>query len=488
MGGIAAESCTFSPVPVRLGDLAVQRGSRLLDQARYPFLATLSDVEFLPTVQVDALPGGPLAPAAYQALRHEFVERLTAVGPLDGLYLDLHGAMSVHGMEDAEADWVHAARHAVGERCLIAVSNDLHGNPTATVAESIDILTAFRTAPHVDAPETRTRAVELLLLALRSGTRPRVVHVWLPLLVPGEMKTTDTEPMASLYASLPELSATPGVMEVALFAGHSWADEPRVGGSVAVTGTDLGVTEAVALSVASRYWRARSEFHFAVDAADMDTCIARARESTADTVFISDSGDNLTAGAPGDGTFALARLLALDVENAVLAPLHAPHAVRAFHAQDLGQELRVSLGTPELEITGHAVLLGHDPLGGATATVRTGGITVVLLERREAFTTLAHFARAGVDPLAYQIVVVKLGYLYPELARVARVALLATTPGATDLDTSRLQYRYIRRPIYPLDADMTWQPTISVPPSRIHVERTPTDDSEDGPQGPARAH
>jgi microcystin degradation protein MlrC len=120
--------------------------------------------------------------------------------------------------------------------------------------------------------------------------------------------------------------------------------------------------------------------------------------------------------------------------------------------------------------------------------VRTGGITVVLLERREAFTTLAHFARAGVDPLAYQIVVVKLGYLYPELARVARVALLATTPGATDLDTSRLQYRYIRRPIYPLDADMTWQPTISVPPSRIHVERTPTDDSEDGPQGPARAH
>lgn len=464
MGGIAAESCTFSPVSIGPEDLLVSRGSALLDPTRYPFLASVPDAEFLPTVQVDALPGGPLVAHAYRALRDEFVARLAALGPLDGLYLDLHGAMAVHGMEDAEADWVAAARRAVGDSCLIAVSNDLHGNPTPAVAASIDILTAFRTAPHVDAPETRARAVELLVAALRAGIRPRVVHVAVPLLIPGEMKTTDTEPMAGLYASLPGRSARPGILEVALWAGHTWADEPRVGGSVAVTGTDPGAMEGAALSLASDYWAARDAFHFAVDAADLDACILRARSATGSTVFISDSGDNLTAGAPGDGTFALARLLALGVEDAVLAPVYAPEAVHRLHAHGLGDEPRVTIGTPALEVVGRVLALGHDPLGGATATVRVAGVTVVLLERREAFTTPAHFARAGVDPLAHRIVVVKLGYLYPELARVAPLALLGLTPGPTDLDATRLAYQRLRRPIFPLDPDMTWRPTIGAPP------------------------
>jgi microcystin degradation protein MlrC len=462
-GGIAAESCTFSPVSIRLEDLIVLRGSELLDPARYPFLVTVADAEFLPTIQVDALPGGPVDADAYRAIRGEFLDRLAALGPLDGLYLDLHGALFVTGMEDAEADWVRAARNVVGNDCLIAASNDLHGNPTPAIAASIDIITAFRTAPHIDAPETRSRAVELLLGALRVGIRPSVIHVGLPLLIPGEMKTTDTEPMAGLYGSLPQRSAAPGILEVALWAGHTWADEPRVGGSVAVTGTDRAAMEAAALSLASDYWEARHGFHYAVEAAAFDACIARARTSGESTVFISDAGDNLTAGAPGDGTFALERLLALGVENAVLAPLHAPAAVHAFHELGVGKELQIAIGQPPLEIAGRAVSIGHDPLGGATATVRAGGVTLVLVERREAFTTVAHFERAGLDPLAHRIVVVKLGYLYPDLARIAPLALLGTTPGATDLVATRLPYRRLRRPIFPLDADMTWVPSIGHP-------------------------
>lgn len=462
IGGIAAESCTFSPVSIRLEDLVVLRGPELLDPARYPFLGG-ADAEFLPTLQADALPGGPVEAAAYRAIRDEFLDRLAQLGSLDGLYLDLHGALFVEGMEDAEADWVGHARRVVGDRCLIAVSNDLHGNPTPAVTERIDILTAFRTAPHVDAAETRGRAVDLLIGGLRAGIHPRVVHIWLPLLIPGEMKTTDTEPMAGLYASLPKRSSAPGVLEVALWAGHTWADEPRVGGSVAVTGTDPAAMDAAALSLARSYWAARRGFRYAVEAAGFDACVERAGAAGVPTVFISDSGDNLTAGAPGDGTFALERLLALGVEDALLAPLHAPEAVRAFHAAGTDEDLRVRLGRPVLAVVGRAVSLGRDPLGGATATVRIGGVTVVLLERREAFTTLAHFGRAAVDPLAHRLVVVKLGYLYPELAQAAPLALLATTPGATDLDAARLPYRRIRRPIFPLDPDMTWEPAIGRP-------------------------
>ena len=89
--------------------------------------------------------------------------------------------------------------------------------------------------------------------------------------------------------------------------------------------------------------------------------------------------------------------------------------------------------------------------------VRVGGVRLILTERRKAFTELADFAAVGIDPRTHKIVVVKLGYLFPELAPLAALALLALSPGVSDLELTRLPYRHVRRPIYPLDAEMAWQ-------------------------------
>jgi microcystin degradation protein MlrC len=219
---------------------------------------------------------------------------------------------------------------------------------------------------------------------------------------------------------------------------------------------------ATALELAQRYWDARIEFHFAVSTADLDSCLERAVAAAEPTVFVSDAGDNLTAGAPGTSSFALDRLLALGIRDALLVSLLAPVAVEACAQAGISGTVELELGAPPLAVSARVVSLGHDPIAGATAVTKVGGVTVVITERREAFTTLAHFERAGVDPLAHRVVVIKLGYLFPELAAVAPLALLATTPGVTDLDPTRLPYRRIRRPIHPLDELVTWQPNLSL--------------------------
>lgn len=467
-GGIAAESCTFSPLSTSWEDLDIREGDALLDPVRFPFLER-PDIDPVPLVQADALPGGPVAPGAYATIRQRFLSRLRAAGPIDALYLDLHGALVVHGLDDAERDWIRAARDVVGPGVLIGASLDLHANVSAGVAGALDVVTAFRTAPHVDAPETRARAVGLLAAALRSSMRPHVTHVTVPLLLPGEMQTTDHDPARSLYRSLAGMVRGSAVMDVSLLAGHSWADEPRAGASVVATGTDPSATRRAVVELAQRAWDARADFRSAVPLADLDECLAMALAADRGPVFISDAGDNPTAGAPGDVPMCLGRLLATGVRDAIVASIPDPAAVAACVAAGQGASVDLLVGGKldpahgrPLPVRATVERVSDDDLAsGTTAVVRTAGVTVVLTSKRRAFTTVADLLRVGVDPSAARIVVMKLGYLFPDLARVAATSLLALTPGATDLVTSRLPYRHIRRPMFPLDDVSRWEPAPS---------------------------
>src|SRR5438874_949365 len=134
IGGIAIESSTFSPLASTLDDFTILRGEELA--ARYPFLPGWrfrgrDDIDWLPCLHARALPGGPVVAGAYAAMRDELLDRLRAAAPLDGLYLDLHGAMAVEGLDDAEADLAEAVRAVVGPDCLISAGMDLHGNVSA---------------------------------------------------------------------------------------------------------------------------------------------------------------------------------------------------------------------------------------------------------------------------------------------------------------------------------------------------------------------
>ncbi|HLW80006.1 MAG TPA: M81 family metallopeptidase, partial [Terriglobia bacterium] len=262
-GGIQIECSTYSRIRARLEDFTVHRGRELADE---PFFSLLKSypTPFQPTLLATAVPGGPVERQTYDALKAEFLHRVTDLLPLDGLYLAMHGAMYVEDMQDAEGDWISAARQTVGDDCLITASFDLHGNLSRRVIDHLDMLSAFRTAPHIDREETARRACDMMLHCLDQRIRPTMVWAPIPVLMPGERSSTLYEPAKRLWAQLPGLNAAPGVLDASLLVGYVWADEPRATASAVMTGTQPDLLKQDALSLARQYWDARREFKFGV--------------------------------------------------------------------------------------------------------------------------------------------------------------------------------------------------------------------------------
>jgi microcystin degradation protein MlrC len=471
IGGISIESCTFSPLLSTLDDFLVLRGNDLLQ--RYPFLPAWKfqgreDIQWLPCFHARAIPGGPVQSSGYESLKDELLERIRAALPLDGFYLDVHGAMNVAGMDDAEAGLARAIRRLVGPACRVSVSADLHGNFSAEFISQVDLFTAYRTAPHEDVMATREKACRNLIRCLDDGLRPCRAWVRVPVVLPGERTSTAVEPGRTVYGALTESDTVPGILDASLCVGYVWADEPRSSASVVVTATSRAAAQREALKIARRYWDARAAFKFCVTAGTADWCIAQALLAEGQPVFISDSGDNPTAGGAGDIPYLAGRLLAQPEFaagrlSAVCSGIPDRAAVAACYQAGVGRTVQLSLGGKldpvngsPLELEAQVVtLVPGDHVGGDLAVVRRGGVQLVLTSRRKPFLRLADFTALGLDPARHKVVAVKLGYLEPELRAAAKHAFLALTPGAVNQDIASLPFRRVQRPIYPLDPDMT---------------------------------
>ena len=374
--GIAIECATFSPLPSELSDFEVLRGDALL--SRYPFAAAYPDIDFAPIMQAHAVPGGVLRRSVYDALKEEILGDLRAGGPWDGVYLDMHGAMAVEGLDDAEADFIGAVRDLVGPAPLISASYDLHGNLSGAIMDQLDLISAYRTAPHEDTLETRARAFDLLVHCLRGGIRPVKAFIPIPLLLSGERTMTIVEPGRSVYAQIDKVIDGEVVLDASLLVGFTWADQARSQAAAVALGMDEEATWSAVRKLAAAYWDARHDFVFGVPTGSTDECIEMALESRAATVFLSDSGDNVTGGAAGDVPYVLERLLAHRVPKTLYAGLTDAPAVDACFAAGVGASLSLSLGGK------------LDPVHGKPLSV-TG--TVKTLQAKREQWTPSHFRR-----------------------------------------------------------------------------------------------
>lgn len=464
-GGIGIESSTYSRIRARMQDFSVLSGDALTNSDRFAFLKKYP-VTFMPTVVAAATPGGPVDRATYDAIKAEFLQQLQAALPLDGLFLPMHGAMFVDGMQDAEGDWMESARKVVGSDCLLSASYDLHGNVSQRVIDNIDMFSAFRTAPHIDREETMQRACAMLLHCLRERIRPTLVWAPIPVLMPGERSSTTWEPGRRLWAQLPTLNAEPGILDVSLLVGYVWADEPRATACAVVTGTTVATQKKIAVSLAQQYWDARKEFQFGTDTGTIDQCIERAMKATTHPAILADSGDNPTGGGTSDRAEVLQELLRYRVQNTVFAGITDKPATDQCYAAGVGATLFLSigatldpLGSKPVKASAKVLFLLPAPTPREReAVVQIEGVTLVLCSSRRPYHDIKDFTRLGLQPSSYKIIVVKSGYLSPELAPLANPSLMALSDGSINQDILHLPKSKFRHPSYPFVSDLTFTP------------------------------
>jgi microcystin degradation protein MlrC len=477
-GGIHIECSTYSRILTRLEDFTVLRGDALVGAPAFQFLREYPH-SFFPTVYARAIPGGPVERETYEALKQEFLESLQALLPLDGLYLPMHGALFVEGMRDAEGDWIAAARGVVGTGCLISASYDLHGNLSQRIVDNLDMLAAYRTAPHIDVIETQQRACAMLVHCVEARIRPSVVWVPIPVLLPGERTSTEDEPARSLYAQLPSLSGLPGVLDASLLVGYVWADEPRATASAVLTGTDVPKLESTACGLAEQYWHAREAFQFGVPVGTVEEMVDQAQACATQPVILADSGDNPTGGGVGDRAEVLEALLQRKFANALVAGIADLPATELCYRHRVGDSVTLRIGAtldPEgsrpvegkVEIL---FLLPVDEPRERQAVVRMQGVTVVLTARRRPFHYISDFTQLDLCISDYKLVIVKSGYLSPELAPLANPNLMALSDGSILQDLDRLPPNRLRPPTFPFEPGLAWEASAIV--SARSPQRTP---------------
>lgn len=466
--GIHIESSTFSPHRSGTDDFEVRRGAAVLE--RYSWIgdaAWADQAEWLGVLHARALPGGPVLAEDYRLWRDEIVAGLIELGPLDGLFFDIHGAMSVEGMEDAEGDLITAVRGAIGPDVLVSTCMDLHGNVSEVLFAGLDLLTCYRMAPHEDVWESRERAARNLVDRLVAGTgKPHKALVHVPVLLPGEMTSTRIEPAKSLYGRIPGIEARPGILDAAIWIGFAWADEPRCCGTVVVTGDDAEAVCAAAEELGNEFLARREDFVFVAPTASFPDGLRRAVESSERPFLLSDSGDNPGAGGAADCTHTLAELLCCqEIANgsvtAVLAALVDPQAAGLAARLGAGAAIDTPVGgiidaraPGPVRVQGVVGAVIDDPDGGTVARLDVGGLQIIVTSRRSQYSTLEKFTRLGIDPAAVDVITVKIGYLEPDLYDLAADWLLCLTPGGVDQDLIRLGHHRLRHPIFPFDRDL----------------------------------
>ena len=471
IAGLGIESSTFSPAQTREDAFHAQQGLEILDH--YPFLKpeskNRSRAQWFPALRGKSLPGGIVTREAYESLMKKMLEKLKENLPYDGLFFDIHGAMSVVGLDDPEGDMILRIRDVIGEETLISTSMDLHGNVSKRLAHQSDLITCYRMAPHEDALISKQRALENLLDRLENGKGKPQYKAWIavPILLPGEKTSTRIEPGKSLYAKVPLAESKAGVLDAAIWMGYPWADEPRNHGVVMVTGDDHEAVVENAESLAKYYWEVRNKFVFVAPTTSFEESIALALKSKSKPYIISDMGDNPTAGGAGDVTWTLKEILALSAfqntsgPELIYASIPGPDFISKALKAGEGAIVTGSVGAMvDNRYAGPISLRGKilairkgDKHAAIEVVVKVGSVKVIVTQKRKPYHYEKDFTQLGLDPRNADILIVKIGYLVPELYQMRGGWNMALTPGGVDQNLERFNYRRINRPMFPFDKD-----------------------------------
>jgi microcystin degradation protein MlrC len=459
------ETNTYSSRPTTLEDFAgfeLLHGEAVAEQHRRTrsVIAGMLDAdgfELVPIFSAGAWPAGPADRDTLEELFDRLERELLAAGRLDGILLNLHGAMVCEGVDDVELETVRVVRKVVGGVPMVAV-HDLHGNPSPGLVNNCEIIIAYDTYPHVDMYERGMEAAALLAEMLEDHELRTVVGK-VPLLSCPLAQATAEPPMRDLQAKALQLADEAGMRRISLLPGFAYSDVERAGFSVLVVHdadrrTDAQeVAEALCAEVDAR----REDFALARD--DPATAVRIAIAAPQGPVLIADVADNIGGGSPGDGTAILAELFAQQADGAVVL-MTEPDLAREAARVGEGGEVDTDVGAKTDNLHGSPVrvrgqvravtdgryrsggtwMTGRQFCMGTTAVVDANGITLVAMERATPPFHGEQLTSVGIQAAKAKIIAVKGAVAWrAAYGEIAAEIIEVDTPGICPLDPSVLE-------------------------------------------------
>ena len=474
VGGLLHETNTFSPRRTTLQDFiepdywpGLKRGEQLISDLaglNTSISGSMSAIQeaghiVVPLTWASAPPGGVVTTAAFETIVGHLIDDLRASLPVDGVYLELHGALTTEELQDGDAEVLARVRAVVGHDVPVVASVDLHANVSKEMVAHADVLEAYRTYPHVDINDTGKRAAKQLL-TLITGRGPRhKAFCRLDFLIPVPWQGTDIEPARSLYRSIPDTIGA-GIESLSFAEGFNSADVWHAGPTVFGYGTQKLATDRAVQTLASEIDRHEPNFagrlYSAAEAVDAAMALA---ERSSLPVIIADAEDNPGGGAPSDTTALLTELLRKGAKGVTVAMICDPHVARVAHAAGEGNSIPVMLGGSVdnkplrgsflVERLGSGTFLATGPMWGGTtmelgpmALLRIEGTRVIVSTKPFQAADQSIFRHLGVDPAAEKILVLKSSvHFRNDFQDISSEILVAETSGLLPIDPRKQPFK-----------------------------------------------
>jgi microcystin degradation protein MlrC len=480
VGGFLHETNTFAPTKATYDDFvhgggwpSMAQGDSVLKTMRHINVALAGFIEaadvkgwqLSPTIACAASPSAHVTKDAFERIVEAMVQGIAAAGPLDAVYLDLHGAMVTEHLDDGEGEILARVRRLIGNERPLVVTLDLHANVTPAMIDHADALIAYRTYPHVDMADTGRAAAKHLALLLETRQRLAKAFRQLPFLIPISWQATYDQPAKSIYEKLAARESD-AVPTLSFAPGFPAADFPDCGPSVFAYGRTQADADAAAEAIVRLVESHEDDFDGKIYSPDEGVRHAMELAKTAARpVVIADTQDNPGAGGDSDTTGMLRALVKNGATRAALGMICDPEAARAAHAAGEGASVTLALG-------GKSGILGDEPFAetfvveklsdgkfvapgpyyggrnmklGPSACLRIGGVRVVTASHKAQLADQAMYRFVGIEPTEQKILVNKSSvHFRADFEPIAAQLLICAAPGAMPADTAALPWTRLR--------------------------------------------
>jgi microcystin degradation protein MlrC len=480
VGGFLHETNTFAPTKATYADFvhgggwpAMTQGTDVLKTIRsinvglagFIGEAEMHAWELVPTIFAAASPCAHVTKDAYERIADVIVDGIKSAGPLDAVYLDLHGAMVSEHHDDGEGEILRRVREVIGNRLPLVVSLDLHANVTPEMVHHADALIAYRTYPHVDMADTGRAAARHLALLLREGQHFEKAFLQLPFLIPISWQCTNDFPTKGIYEKLAAME-NEAVPTLSFCPGFPAADFAHCGPSIFAYARTRKDAQAAVDRLADLIESHERDFDGRIYTPDEGVRLAMELSKSAHKpIVIADTQDNPGAGGDSDTTGMLRALVRNNATRAAIGAIYDPASAKAAHDAGVGATVTLALGgksgipgdapfeaTFRIEKLSDGKFVapgpyfgGRDMDMGPSAALRIGDISVVVSSHKAQLADQAMFRYVGIEPTEQAILVNKSSvHFRADFERIAEKLLICAAPGAMPADPASLPWTKLR--------------------------------------------